>query len=113
MHYYNSTGAANVWMYAYTEDGTAIFGTWDSVTSKPQAKLTSVGNGWMDGTIPAGSAYVIFRLSGGKQEPGMGESGYLVADEAWISGSGRSVDSEQECHLHLHCQDQPHQPPDR
>ncbi len=84
VHYYNSTGAANVWMYAYTEDGTAIFGTWDSVTSKPQAKLTSVGNGWMDGTIPAGSAYVIFRLSGGKQEPGMGESGYLVADEAWI-----------------------------
>ena len=41
-------------------------------------------NGEWVGTIPAGSAYVIFRIAGGKQEPGQGEAGYLVAGEAWV-----------------------------
>ena len=84
VHYLNSTGAKNVWMYAYAEDGSAIFGTWDAVLKNAQAKMTTESGQWLQGTIPAGSAYVIFRLSGGKQEPGQGESGYLVAGEAWI-----------------------------
>ena len=83
VHYLDNTSASNVWMYAYTEDGTNVFGTWDAVLKNAQAKMTKSNGEWV-GTIPAGSAYVIFRISGGKQEPGMGESGYLVAGEAWI-----------------------------
>lgn len=84
VHYYNSSNAKNVWMYAYTEDGVEIFGKWDSVVNNTQAKMSTESGQWMVGTVPKGSAYVIFRLTGGKQEPGMGETGYLVAGEAWI-----------------------------
>lgn len=83
VHYQDNLSASNVWMYAYKEDGTAIFGTWDAVVNNSQARMTKSGNEWV-GTIPAGSAYVIFRTPGGKQEPGQGEAGYLVAGEAWI-----------------------------
>ena len=84
VHYLNSTGAGGVWMYAYTEDGKDIFGKWDDVKKNSNAQLTTESGQWMVGTVPAGSAYVIFQLKGGKQEPGQGESGYLVAGEAWI-----------------------------
>ena len=83
VHYFNSANANNVWMYAYNDDG-EIFGKWDAVLKNANAKMTAAGDGWMNGTIPASSARVIFRISGGKQEPGQGESGYLVSGEVWI-----------------------------
>ncbi len=83
VHYQDNTSAKNVWMYAYTEDGVEVFGKWDDVLKSSQARMTLTNGEWV-GNIPSGSAYVIFRISGGKQEPGMGESGYLVAGEAWI-----------------------------
>ena len=92
VHYKDNTTAKNCWMYAYTEDGVDIFGKWDDVLKNAQAKMTLTNGEWV-GTIPAGSAYVIFRISGGKQEPGMGESGYLVAGEATIQSKKVSFNS--------------------
>ena len=94
VHYYNSSGASNIYMYAYNDSG-EIFGKWDSVTSNSSAKLvadTQLGGSWMKGTIPAGSAYVIFRM-GANQEPGQGESGYLVAGETWIQNKAATFTS--------------------
>lgn len=92
VHYQDNTSANNVWMYAYTEDGTNVFGTWDEVLKNAQARMTKSNGEWV-GTVPAGSAYVIFRISGGKQEPGMGESGYLVAGEAWVKSKNVTFSS--------------------
>ena len=86
IHYYNSSGASNIYMYAYNDDG-EIFGKWDNVTSNPNAKLvadSSLGGAWLKGTIPASNARVILRMSDGTQEPGQGDSGYLVIGEVWV-----------------------------
>ena len=94
VHYYNSSGASSIYMYAYNDSG-EIFGKWDSVTSNSSAKLvadTQLGGSWMKGTIPAGSAYVIFRM-GTVQEPGQGESGYLVSGETWIKNKAATFTS--------------------
>ena len=82
IHYQDNTSAKNVWMYAYNDNGD-VFGKWDEVLKNAQAKMTLTNGEWV-GTIPASSSRVIFRISGGKQEPGQGEDGYLVAGEAWI-----------------------------
>ena len=92
VHYNNTTGAKNIWMYAYT-DTSEVFGKWDDVTKSASAKMTSESGTWMKGVIPAASSRVIFRLSGGKQEPGQGEDGYLVAGEVWINNKNVTFNS--------------------
>ncbi len=83
VHYYKSNSWSSVLMYSYTDAGTEPNGKWDSATA-----MTSEGSNWYVATVPASSAYVMFHPSSGTgQEPGQGESGYLVSGEAWIQNS--------------------------
>ena len=85
VHFYNTSNTKNIYMYAYNDNG-EIFGKWNDVVKNSKAKLaadTELGDKWMKGTIPVGTARVIFRM-GSVQEPGSGESGYLVSGESWI-----------------------------
>ncbi len=80
VHYYNSNNWSNIRCYSYTDSGENPNGEWSSATL-----MTSEGNNWYTCTVPASSAYVMFHPStGSEQEPGQGESGYLVSGEAWI-----------------------------
>ncbi len=79
VHYY-STSWNSIRCYSYTDSGTEPNGNWDNATV-----MTKEGDGWYKCTVPASSAYVMFHpRTGSGQEPGQGETGYLVSGEAWI-----------------------------
>ncbi|MCH5297948.1 MAG: type I pullulanase [Ruminococcus sp.] len=81
VHYYNSNSWSSIRMYTYADGGKEPNGAWDSATL-----MTSEGNNWYKAVVPASCAYAMFHPSSGSgQEPGQGQSGYLVAgDEVWI-----------------------------
>lgn len=90
VHYYDSNGWRNIRCYAYNDQGDEPNGTWDTATL-----MTSEGNNWYKCTIPAASTYVMFHHSSGTgQEPGQGESGYLVSGEAWIQNKAVTFSSK-------------------
>ncbi len=94
VHYYNSTNAANVWIYAYNDNGD-VFGKWDAIKKMNNTRMvpdSTLGDKWLTLTVPAGTAKIILQL-GSAQEPGQGEDGYLVAGEVWIKDKAVTFNS--------------------
>ena len=85
VHYYNANNwATPVLLYAYDENGKELNGSWGNETGGGRMYADStLGDKWVTGTVPAASAYVMFHR-GNNQEPGQGETGYLVAGETWV-----------------------------
>lgn len=90
VHYYNSNNWSSIRCYAYTDDGKQPCGTWYNATI-----MTSEGNNWYVCNVPASCAYVMFHpTSGSAQDPGQGESGYLVSGEGWIQNKTASFNTK-------------------
>ena len=93
VHYYNSHPNWNntiIQCYAYYDTSTEEpLGKWTDNKAGNMAKDTALGDNWYTVTIPnVQSCRVMFHpsgaVSGVQQEPGQGEAGYEVSEEAWI-----------------------------
>ena len=77
VHYYNSNGWSNPYIYYYTDTQTPI--TW------PGVAMTSDGNGWYSYDIYGfDEAKVIFSNNGSEQNPAQNQAGYTVTGEKWF-----------------------------
>ena len=94
VHYYNThtNWTAGIQCYAYydTSDEEPL-GPWTSNRAGNMKKDATLGDNWYTVTIPdVKSCRVMFHstygvaISGQSQEPGQGETGYEVSEEAWI-----------------------------
>ncbi len=93
VHYYNSHPNWNnttIQCYAYYDTSTEEpLGKWTDNKKGNMAKDASLGDNWYTVNIPnVQSCRVMFHpsgaVSGVQQEPGQGEAGYEVSEEAWI-----------------------------
>ncbi|MEE1056417.1 MAG: starch-binding protein [Acutalibacteraceae bacterium] len=77
VHYYNSNGWSNPYIYYYTDNQTPI--TW------PGVAMTSDGNGWYSYDIYGfDETKVIFSNNGLEQNPAQNQTGYTVSGEKWF-----------------------------
>ncbi len=88
VHYYNSQGWSQVYMYVYKgKDASAVqlTGTW------PGTPMQSEGSGWYVGTVDTDSALFIANSGPGTttaQDPsGDKPDGYSVSGEVWVKGA--------------------------
>ncbi len=93
VHYYNTHpnwNSTTIQCYAYFDTSTEEpLGKWTDNKAGNMAKDPTLGDNWYTVTIPnVQSCRVMFHpataVGGVQQEPGQGEAGYEVSEEAWI-----------------------------